>query len=143
MSKALTIIVAILLAVQSSLALAREDQKATLSRPTANNSRSNNWYVVVCSSRAEYVVLQAGENDNDNTVSAKWYQKDGQKRFILPDRLQSRTKVSVRMSIPEGKWQTEACVGYNGYAKKAFRFDKNNENNDVSMDDNDDSCACR
>jgi hypothetical protein len=142
-SKALTIIVAILLAVQSSLALAREDQKAALSRPTANNSRSNNWYVVVCSSRAEYVVLQAGENDNDTTVSAKWYQKDGQKRFILPDRLQSRTKVYVRMSIPEGKWQTEACVGYNGYAKKAFRFDKNNENNNVSMDDNDDSCACR
>ena len=143
MRKALTSIVAILLAVQSSVALARGDEKATLSRPTAKNSRSNNWYVVVCSSRAKNVVLQAGGNENDNTVFAKWHQRDGQKRFPLPDWLQSRTKVYVQMSIPEGKWQTEACVGYNGYAKKAFRFDKNNENNNVSMDDNDDSCACR
>jgi len=143
MRKALTIIVAILFAGQSSFALARDDEKATLSRPTAKNSRSNSWYVVVCSSRAENVVLQAGGNDNDNSVFAKWYQKNGQKRFPLPDWLQARTKVYVRMSIPEGKWQTEACVGYNGYAKKAFRFDKNNENHNVSMDDNDNSCACR
>jgi len=143
MRKALMIIVAITIAGQSSLASARDDEKATLSRPTAKSSRSDNWYVVVCSSRAENVVLQAGGNDNDNTVFAKWYQKSGQKRFPLPDWLQGRTKVYLRMSIPEGKWQTEACVGYNGYAKKAFRFDKNNENHNVSMDDNDNSCACR
>jgi hypothetical protein len=61
----------------------------------------------------------------------------------IPEWLQARTKVYVRMTIPEGKWQTEACIGYHGYAKKAFRFDKNNENSNVSMDDNDTSCACR
>ena len=61
----------------------------------------------------------------------------------IPEWLQARTKVYVRMTIPEGKWQTEACIGYHGYAKKTFRFDKNNENNNVSMDDNDTSCACR
>lgn len=143
MRKVLTIIVAIILAAQSSLALAGNDEEATLSRPTAKNARFKKWYVVVCSSRAKNVVLQAGGSDNDSTVFAKWYQKDGQKRFPLPDWLQTRTKVYVRLSVPEGKWQTEACVGYNGYAKKAFRFDKNNENNNVSIDDNDDSCACR
>jgi hypothetical protein len=142
MRKALTFIVAILFAGQSYLAFARDDERATLSRPVAKNSRSG-WYVVVCSSRAENIVLQAGGNDNDNSVFAKWNQKNGQKRFPLPEWLQARTKVYVRMSIPEGKWQTEACVGYNGYAKKAFRFDKNNENHNVSMDDNDNSCACR
>ena len=142
MKKVLMFIVAALFAAQSSLALARDDDKATLAKPKAKNTKSD-WYVVVCSSRAESVVLQAGGSDNDNAVFAKWHQKDGQKRFTLPDLLQARTKVYVRMSIPEGKWQTEACVGYNGYAKKAFRFDKNNENQNISMDDNDNSCACR
>jgi hypothetical protein len=143
MKKVLTGIVVILVALQSSSALARDDEKATLYRPTVKNVRPYHWYIVVCSSRAKEVVLQAGGNDNDNSVFATWHQKDGQKRFPLPGWLQSRTKVYVRMSIPEGKWQTEACVGYNGYAKKAFRFDKDNDNNNVSMDDYDDGCACR
>jgi len=143
MRTTLTIIFAILFASQASLALARDDERASLYRPVVKNSKPYNWYVVVCSSRAQHVILQAGGSDNDNTVFAKWHQKDGQRRFPLPGWLQSRTKVYVRMSIPEGKWQTEACVGYDGYAKKAFRFDKNNENHDVSMDDNDNGCACR
>ena len=140
MIKALILIVTVLLVWQSTPASAGDNEKATLYRAT---SKSYNWYVVVCSSRADHVVLQAGGSDNDNVVFAKWHQKDGQRRFPLPDWLQARTKVYVRMSIPEGKWQTEACVGYDGYAKKAFRFDKNNENHNVSMDDNDNSCACR
>ena len=140
MRKLFAFIVAALLAAQSSLVLANDDDKATLAKSTA---KSNNWYVVVCSSRAESVVLQAGGSDSDNSVFANWHQKDGQKRFPLPEWLQARTKVYVRMTIPDGKWQTEACIGYSGYAKKAFRFDKNNENSNVSMEDNDNSCACR
>jgi len=140
MRKATMIIVALLLTCQSIPALARDDEKATLAMPA---SKAHHWYVVVCSSRADEVVLQAGGSEDDNAVFAKWHQRDGQKRFPLPSGIQARTKVYVRMSIPDGKFQTEACVGYDGYAKKAFRFDNKNQNNKVSMDDNDSSCACR
>ena len=140
MKKASMIIVALLLTCQSIPAFAKDDERAPLSMPS---SKSHHWYVVVCSSRADQVVLQAGGGEDDNAVFAKWRQKDGQKRFPLPNELQARTKVYVRMSIPEGKWQTEACVGYDGYAKKAFRFDNKNQNNKISMEDNDTGCACR
>jgi hypothetical protein len=144
MKKALLIIVTVLLAGQTALASARDDEKATLYRPTPKSkSKPSNWYVVVCSSRADQVILQAGGSDDDTVVFAKWHQKDGQKRFVLPDWLQARTKVFVRMSIPEGTWQTEACVGYEGYAKRALRFDRGNGNDNVSMEDYDDGCACR
>lgn len=144
MRKALMIIVTVLLAAQSTLASVRGDEKATLDRPTfKSKSKAYNWYVVVCSSRADQVILQAGGSDDDTVVFAKWRQKDGQRRFPLPDWLQARTKVYVRMSIPEGTWQTEACVGYEGYAKRALRFDRGNGNDNVSIDDYDDGCACR
>jgi hypothetical protein len=144
MKKALMIIVAVLLAGQSTLAFARGEEKATLAKPAPKpKGKVYNWYVVVCSSRAEQVILQAGGNEDDSVVIAKWRQKDGQKRFPLPDWLQARTKVFVRMSIPDGTWQTEGCVGYDGYAKRALRFDRGNGNDNVSMDDYDDGCACR
>lgn len=141
MKNIFTIIVAALIASQATFAFARDDEKVTLAKP--GGKKSSHWYVVVCSSRADNVILQAGGTDNDNAVFATWHQKDGQKRFTLPEPLQARTKVYVRMSVPDGKWQTEACVGYDGYAKKAFRFDGKNENHNVSMDDYDNSCACR
>jgi hypothetical protein len=140
---AIMIIVTAICACHSGLAMARDNEKATLYKPATKPQKNYNWYVVVCSSRAESVVLQAGSSDNDNSVFAKWSQHDGQRRFPLPGWLQARTKVYVRMSIPEGKWQTEACVGYNGYAKQAFRFDSNNESHNISFEDNDNGCACR
>ena len=89
------------------------------------------------------MILQAGRDNDENSVFATWRQRDGQKRFYLPPYLQARTKVYVRMSIPDGKWKTEACVGHDGYAKQAFSFDSNNESHTVSMDDNENGCACR
>lgn len=142
MKKAFSIIVAAFLVVQATLAFAG-DEKAPLASHAGKHAKSGHWYVVVCSSRAENVVLQAGGTENDNSVFATWHQGDGQKRFPLPEALQLRTKLYVRMSVPDGKWQTEACVGHDGYAKEAFRFDKKSEDHTVSMDDNDNGCACR
>jgi len=145
MKNALTILLVSLLVFQASLVLAGDDQKATLSKQLGakKSTAKFHWYVVVCSSRAEHVDLQAGGNDNDNAVFGTWQQGDGQKRYPLPEGLQARTKVYVQLAIPDGKWQTEACVGHDGYAKKAFRFDSHKENHNVSYDESDSGCACR
>jgi hypothetical protein len=158
MRKALLIIVTVVMAAQSTPVSARGNEQETLyshiepSKPYGSNERARllkpknkpySWYLVVCTSRANQVVLQAGSNKDDNVVFAKWHQGDGQRRFPLPGWLQARTQVHVGLSIPDGRWQTEACVGYEGYAKRSFRFDTSNDNDVVSMDDNDNGCACR
>jgi hypothetical protein len=153
--KQLVLIAAILLAVlmnQTPAAAQNAQQKIGPSRPALGKARTLgrlnmatqvHWYMGICSSAAVSVTLQAGPSSDDNVVFATWHPGDGQKRFALPDRVQSLDSVFVQITLPDGKWQTEACVGYDGYAKQAFHMDHGNENHQISKGDSDDGCACR
>jgi hypothetical protein len=101
------------------------------------------WYVVICSSAAATVTLQAGPNSGNNVVFAQWHQGDEQKGFALPDPDQGLGSVFVQLTLPPGNHQTEACVGHDGFAKKAYHMNNGNENHQISWNDNDDGCACQ
>src|ERR1700722_14933317 len=101
-----------------------------------------NWYVVICSSAANSVTLRAGGGSGDAVDFATWTQGQGQKVFPIPDRFQGESSIWVQLTIsPEGR-QTEACVGYQGKAKKAFHMNGGPENHQIDKDDSEDGCAC-
>ncbi len=102
-----------------------------------------NWTIVICSSAAPSVTLQAGGSSDDNVVFAKWEQGMGQRFYPVPARYQGDSSIFVQLTLSEGDGQTEAGIGYQGHCVKAIHMDNGNENHQVDKDDSDDGCACR
>jgi hypothetical protein len=98
------------------------------------------WTAKVCRSVAASVTMQAGPNKDDNDVFASWHPPDGQKSFVLPDRVQSLNKIYFKAVTP-GRDQTDMCVQYDGRTCKHMSFDGKNEDHDISAND-DDNCMC-
>jgi hypothetical protein len=107
-------------------------------------AEGSNWYIVICSSAADSVTLQAGASKDDNSVYAQWKQGEGTRGYPIPDRYQGLDSIYVQLTIPDSGGQTEACVGYQGYAKKAIHMNSGGEeDHQVSKDDSENDCACR
>jgi hypothetical protein len=109
--------------------------------PTDISAEQKPWKVVVCSARARSVTLSAGMNDTDGEVFATWQKDTAQRKFELPDRIQSLSRIYLKGSASD-KNQVEMCVLYNGKPKKRVEFD-DDEDVIVSFTDNDDLDKCR
>lgn len=106
----------------------------------------NLWTVTVCSSRANALSIQAGFNKNDNQVYGNWQQGQGQQDYRVPDKYQGARDIFVqinRVGEDDASTQTEVCVFFNNWPTKAFHFDGQNENHEISADDTDTDCACQ
>jgi hypothetical protein len=101
------------------------------------------WTVTVCSSVKSSVTLQAGPSSVDNNVFKTWKQRDKQKTYDLPSRVQSLGQIYLKATSPDDG-ETALCVRYDGHAKKAYNFDGKAEDHDVKASAGDDgSCRCK
>jgi len=101
------------------------------------------WTVIICSSRASSITLIAGPSKDDNDAFATWKPKDGQRTFVLPERIQHLGEVYFKAEAPD-KLPVELCVLYDGHRKKRFGFDRGDEDHFVKASDNDDdNCRCQ
>jgi hypothetical protein len=105
-------------------------------------SEDVHWTVKVCSSRAASVTMQAGPSHDDNDVFATWGPHDGQKAWVMPQRVQSLNKIYFQATTP-GKDQTDMCVIYSGSPKKNMSFDGGRESHDISANDDEHDCKCQ
>jgi hypothetical protein len=104
------------------------------------------WYIWICSSSADTVTLQGGPSRDDNDVFAQWRQGQGTRGYALPERAQQPGVDSVftQLTVPDGPWHTEACVGHDGYAIQAYHMNSGGEeHHQNSSGDSDNGCACR
>lgn len=100
------------------------------------------WSVVVCSSRANSVTLQAGPSKDDSGTFATWKETSAQRIYDLPTRVQNLTSVYLQ-AIGSETNSVELCVLFDGKPKKRVSFEDGNEDHTIkSSDDNDDDCRC-
>lgn len=109
--------------------------------PKNNTAAQKPWSVVVCSARSKSVTLSAGTSDKDGEVFATWQDGAAQRKFELPARLQSLSKIYFKGSASD-KNQVEMCILYDGKPKKRVEFD-DDEDVFVSSSDVDDLDKCR
>jgi len=101
------------------------------------------WTVIVCSSRASSISLMAGPSRDDYERFATWKEKDGQKTYNLPERIQGLGEIYFKAVSPENL-PVELCVMYDGHRKKRYGFDGGDEDHFVKSSDNDDdACKCQ
>jgi hypothetical protein len=135
-----TILVIAFVLLSTSLALAEKEQ---LSKGQYETNAKVHWYIVVCSSAADVVSLQVGTTKDDMIVMKGWKQGEGQKAIAIPDKYQVNNSIYVQLTNSPADRQTEACVGWNGGAKKAIHFREVNWNGQVWYSDWANDCACR
>lgn len=100
------------------------------------------WSVVVCSSRANSVTLQAGPSKDDSATFATWKETSAQRIYDLPLRVQNLTSVYFQ-AIGSETNPVELCVLFDGKPKKRVSFEDGSEDHTIkSSDGNDDDCRC-
>ena len=113
----------------------------TVPSPIDKSTGQKPWSVVVCSARAKSVTLSAGASETDGEVFATWQKDTAQRKFELPARVQSLSRIYLKGSASD-KNQVEMCVLYDGKPKKRVEFD-DDEDVIVSSTDIDDLDKCR
>ena len=114
------------------------------SRGKKRGMHSERWEIIICSSAAETVTIQAGSSSDDNVVFAQWKQGDGQKSFEVPKEYRDLDTIFVQLTVPDSGGRTEACVFHRGDPKQAFHMSKGGEeHHDISKDDSESDCACK
>ena len=109
---------------------------------TQTPSARTRWTVVVCSSRASEITLQAGPNKFDNQTFATWRASGGQRIYELPARVQNLSEIYFQAIVSDAN-PVELCVLHDGRPKKRVAFDEGSEDHEISASDDDDNdCRC-